>query len=88
MWVHAIAHWLVANNFWVSVLAWCVFGSLTAIAAWRPLKRHQKTQAKIANDLDTKTPGGLTDVLNAVNKLRNEWPDYGDEMRERHETDR
>ena len=49
-----------------------MFTSLTAALAWLPWKRHKKTQDKIADSLDTSTPGGLTSVVESLNKLGEE----------------
>lgn len=68
-WVHA-GHWLQANGFWVAVVAWSVFTTLTAAVAWLPWKRHRKAQKLIADRLDTSTPGGLTDVVQAIGNLK------------------
>jgi hypothetical protein len=70
VWVHHVFHWLQVNGFWTACIAWSVFGILTAAAAWRPWHRHAKVQAEIADRLNTKTPGGLTDLVKAVDKLR------------------
>jgi hypothetical protein len=69
MWLH-VAHWLQVNGFWTAVIAWSVFSMLTVAAAWMPWRKSRKVQAEIANNLDTSTPGGLTDLVNAVNALR------------------
>ena len=65
-----VAHWLQVNGFWVAVIAWTVFTGLTVAVGWLPWRRNRRMQQKIADSLDTSTPGGLTDLVNAVNKLR------------------
>ncbi len=68
MWlVHAYG-WLTGHNLWQSVVGWFVFSLLTAAATWFPWRKHKKVQAKIADRLDTSTPGGLTDLVEAVNR--------------------
>jgi gas vesicle protein len=53
-------------------LTGAVIGVVVArIAAHHPLKKLRKRLASIEDQLDTSTPGGLTDVMNAV-KDRNE----------------
>jgi hypothetical protein len=69
--------WLVnAGGFWKSVIGWAVFAVLTWAATWLPWRRHRKTQARIADSLDTRTDGGLKDVMDAINRL--EKPDEAD----------
>ncbi len=60
--------WLVDHNLWQSVVGWLVFTVLTAAVAWFPWSKHKRVQATIADRLDTSTPGGLTDVVKAVNR--------------------
>jgi hypothetical protein len=67
VWVHAY-HWLEANNLWQALVAWVIFTSLTAAVAWLPWKRHRKTEREIADSLDTSTPGGLTDLVDALRR--------------------
>jgi hypothetical protein len=64
----AIWNWLTANNLWKDALSWAVFAVLTWAATWLPWRKHRKTQAKIADSLDTSTPGGLSDLIAAVNQ--------------------
>jgi membrane protein implicated in regulation of membrane protease activity len=73
-----VCHWLQVNGFWVAVIAWAVFSGLTVIAGWRPWRRHRKLQEQIADSLDTSTPGGLTDLVEAVRELGRQ----GDDARE------
>lgn len=70
MWFMHVCHWLQVNGFWTAFIAWNVFGLLTAAVAWRPWRRSRKVQAEIADRLNTKTPGGLTDLVKAVDKLQ------------------
>jgi hypothetical protein len=58
------------NGFWTAVIAWAVFSVLTVAAGWIPWRRNRKTQERIADSLDTSTPGGLTDLVQAVDKLQ------------------
>jgi hypothetical protein len=60
-------NWLVANNLlkdFISVTVGLLFGSAWS---WIFVKKHIKTQNKIADLLDTTKPGGLTDLVDAVN---------------------
>jgi hypothetical protein len=67
---HAIYLWLeVDGAVWKAVVGWCVLGLLGWIVGVLPWRRHRKTQTQIADRLDTSTPGGLTDLVTAVNKL-------------------
>lgn len=58
--------WLVAAGFWHDVVGWAVFTVCTAAAAWwkaRPwVREHLERQKRIADLLDTETPGGLAEV--------------------------
>jgi hypothetical protein len=68
---NAIFEWLVANNlwkaavaFWVTVILAAAFGALAR--PWRAWKEHRETQKAIADRLDTRTEGGLADVVKAL----------------------
>jgi hypothetical protein len=54
--------WKAVVAFWVAV----ILGWLIGVLPWR---RNRKTQKAIADSLNTNTPGGLTDLVTAVNKL-------------------
>ena len=63
-------HWLVAQGFEKDVIAAAVAVAVGHVFAWRPYQKHRKaqdeitrTQAKIADRLDTSTPGGLADLI-------------------------
>jgi hypothetical protein len=75
VWLLHTCHWLQVNGLWTAVIAWMVFSALTVAAAWRPWSKHRKVQEKIADNLDTTTPGGLTDLVRAVNELRGDMTD-------------
>lgn len=62
----SVYHWLVAQGLYHYILAWTVATILTWLLARRKYRLHRKTQAHIADALDTSTPGGLTDVLDAI----------------------
>lgn len=59
-------NWLVANGLYRDIISVVVVGILAPLVAYRPWKKHRATQKQIADSLDTSTPGGLTDVLRAV----------------------
>ncbi len=74
MWAVHVYWWLEGNNLWKAAVAFFVtliLGvALTAfMRPWRAWKRHKNTQEKIADMLDTSTPGGLTDVVTAVHRM-------------------
>jgi hypothetical protein len=54
-----IWYWLVANGLFKDLLAMFI-GSLGFLLPWR---HHRAAQKDIEDKLDTKTPGGLRDVL-------------------------
>lgn len=61
--------WLVANGLWRDLLAALIGLTVTRAAAWGPLKHlralaaeNAARQDRIADLLDTTTPGGLTEV--------------------------
>jgi hypothetical protein len=72
--------WLVANGLLKDAVSWAVFTGLTAAFAWwkgrhlwREWREHKATQERIADHqgriadlLDTGTPGGLADLVEAV----------------------
>lgn len=65
MWFQAW-HWLVIHNLWQSVIGWAVITFGTAAVAWRPWRKHRTVQRAIADRLDSSTPGGITDLIQAV----------------------
>lgn len=58
--------WLVAQGLYRDIVSVCVVGLLAPIVAYRPWKKHRETQKQIADSLNTKTPGGLSDVVKAL----------------------
>lgn len=67
---HAIYWWLVdQGNLWKAVVGVAVAAVFTWICAIVPWLRHRRTQAAIADRLDTRTPGGLTELVKAINRL-------------------
>ena len=58
--------WLVNNTLWHAVVTFSVGFTLARVLSWRPLKRLHASQAAIQDALNTQTPGGLTDVVEAV----------------------
>jgi hypothetical protein len=61
-----VYQWLVANGMWKDILAASIAVLVARLFAWKPFKRMRAAQDKIQDQLDTSTPGGLTDVLNAI----------------------
>lgn len=82
-WIHVVHAywWLENNNFWKSVVAfWVTLGLGAVLTAFlRPMRKWKKhrelqqraaeLQQKIADHLDTSTPGGLTDLVSALQTL-------------------
>jgi hypothetical protein len=74
-----VVHWyhqLVALGFYRDLTAAVVGAIVARIVAENPLRKHRKAvaanarrQAEIIDLLDTTTPGGLADVLEAVKEL-------------------
>ena len=63
-----IGHWLVANGLYKDILATSIAAVVARLAAWRPLRDHARRQDRIADLLDTDSPGGLTDLLDELKK--------------------
>jgi hypothetical protein len=57
-----IWHWLIGEGLYECIVQWSVLTVLTAAAAWRPWRKHKKTQAQIIDLLRTDTPGGLAEL--------------------------
>lgn len=74
----AIYDWLVNQGLWKALVSWVVIAVMTALVGWRPWRKFRKTQREIADNLDTSTPGGLTDVMHAVDHLTQEIDDETD----------
>ena len=62
--------WLVAQGIYRDLVATVTALILGRLLAWRPLReirrqlrQHQESQARIADLLDTRTPGGLADLV-------------------------
>lgn len=62
-------HWLVANDLWHAVVATLVSIPAAVLTAWAPWKRHRASQRRIADLLDTTTPGGLADLNETLKSL-------------------
>lgn len=73
-WV-AVWDWLVANGLFRDVLATAIGLGSAKLLTVRIIREHKQSQAQIADLLDTKTPGGLTDVLSAVKEQSGEEPE-------------
>lgn len=61
-------HWLLRYGLYKDVLATAVALTGARIVAWRPLREHRRRQERIADLLDTSTPGGLGDLDAALNR--------------------
>ena len=86
----AILDWLVANNLFKATVAFFVTLTLGALLGvvlrpWKAWKAHKRTQERIADSLDTTTPGGLTELVHRLDRLlqdevqREEDEDEGDD---------
>lgn len=73
----AILNWLVANNLFKASVAFCVtviLGALLTLCCrpWKAYKHRRQLQERIADSLDTATPGGLTELVHRLDKLLND----------------
>jgi hypothetical protein len=66
MWIRTAWEWLVQEGIYRDMVAVTLGVVVTTAAAWRPFRKIKNVQIKTADLLDTKTPGGLTDVLDAI----------------------
>jgi hypothetical protein len=64
-WIPATWHWVVNEGGLRDLVSVITFGIFTPVVAWFG-KRLAKKIDVIRDQLDTSTPGGLTDVMNAV----------------------
>jgi hypothetical protein len=71
MWIEKTWEWLVAEGIYRDIVSAVVVTIIAPLLAFKPLRKHFKTQKKIANELDTSTPGGITDLLHAVQNTQN-----------------
>ena len=64
--------WLVEAGLWRDLLAASVGVAVGHVFAWRPLRKiarqHAEQQAKIADLLNTDSPGGLAEVVREIRK--------------------
>jgi hypothetical protein len=58
--------WLVAQGLIKDLIAASVAVIVGHVFAWRPWRAHRQRMDRIADLLDTKTPGGLADVAKSV----------------------
>lgn len=65
-WYHA----LVQAGLWRDVLGSSVALGLGHVTVWVPFRKHRKDQKRIADLLSTETPGGLADVVSALQDQR------------------
>jgi hypothetical protein len=73
----AIFEWLVQNNLFKAAVAFFVtliLGAAVAVITcpWKAWQRRRRTQERIADSLDTSTPGGLTDLVHRLDRLLRE----------------
>ena len=73
-WYFGFYQWLETNNLWKASLAFFVtlllcVGITAAMRPWRAWQKHREIQDKIADRLDTSTPGGMADVVKALHRL-------------------
>lgn len=67
---HTIYAWLDNDGgLWKAVIGFWVVAAFTWLVGVLPWRRSRRVQQKIADSLDTKTPGGLADLVRAVDKL-------------------
>ncbi len=59
-------HALVQAGLYHYILAWTVATVLTWLVAHRKYLQHKRTQERIADLLDTRTPGGLAELLKTI----------------------
>lgn len=62
--MNSAIHFLETNGILSAVLKWVVLGLLGWLV--KLVKTHVAQQKKIADRLNTETPGGLADVVDAV----------------------
>ena len=67
-WLDATWDWLVAQGLYRDILGAGVAIGVARLGAWRPLRRHAERQERIADLLDTDTPGGMKDVVDELRK--------------------
>ena len=70
----AILEWLVQNNllkatvaFWVTLILGAIVGA--CCRPWKAYKHRRQLQERIADSLDTRTPGGLTELVHKLDLL-------------------
>ncbi len=64
-------HWLVAQGLVRDLLAASVGVIVTHLFAWRPWHAQRQRLDRIADLLDTHTPGGLADVAKGITQPDN-----------------
>lgn len=70
----AVLEWLVQNNLFKATVAFGVtltLGTLVTLCCrpWKAWKHRRQLQERIADSLDTTTPGGLTDLVHRLDRL-------------------
>ena len=59
-------NWLVDNGLWRDVISFSVGAILGLVVATHPFRLVHRALFRISDQLDTRTPGGLTDILRAL----------------------
>jgi hypothetical protein len=70
--IHYAYDHLVNLGVYKDVLAAVVGAVAARLIARIPLKRHQKNQKRIIDLLNTKTPGGLSDVVSELTVIKDQ----------------
>ena len=73
------SQWLSQNS-WEVALSWCVYTILTVSSGWLwahrkllpTVRDHERRQQQIEDLLRTDTPGGLAEVVAALDRRRDE----------------
>lgn len=66
---HAIYVWLDNDGgLWKAVVGFWIVFVFTWLVGVLPWRRSRKVQKQIADSLDTNTPGGLADLVRAIEK--------------------
>lgn len=67
---HTIYAWLDNDGgLWKAVIGFWIVAGFSWLVGVLPWRRSRKVQKQIADRLDTNTPGGLADLVKAIEKL-------------------
>lgn len=64
-----VGQWLIQEGVYRDLIAALVGVAVTTLVGFIPFRKSQRRSAKVADALDTSTPGGLTDVMYALNQI-------------------